>query len=215
MKSPLSLLAACTLALTACQTNPPNTAALQDSAQFYVDHGGLAFNTTADHRFGRPCLDALNMKTTLLGGPLASPDALVDFVEQHKLATTVRTARPSGYTGVTITPLPPYEANWVGKNDLQSFCFGTFEVTKVEPVPDAEEITAGSGVPYLIPGTRARSYRLTFKLTDLPAKDIISGLKANPALLNRAAMLPADYGQEFTVVAVLPTDVKHFNVTPE
>jgi hypothetical protein len=213
MKTFLPLISACIL-LSSCQRSTVDTAALQQAAQFYVERGGLSIHSTADYSFNRPCLDSLNMPNTVLGGMLGGPEALVQFIEQHKLATTVRTDLPGDYVRVVLTPRPPYEKNWLGQGNFKAFCFGRFKAVKVEAVSDAQETVAGRETPYLIAGTTARPYRLTFKLTDLPDTSVINGLKDQPALLRRGAMPPADYEKEFTVVAMLPADVKNFNVSP-
>ncbi|MFC6664592.1 hypothetical protein ACFP9V_03940 [Deinococcus radiopugnans] len=93
------------------------------------------------------------------------------------------------------------------------YCFGKFTIVKAEPVPDAEPVTAGSSEPYLIAGTRARSVRITFKL-DGVSSAAAKALRATPNVLRPGSMLPANYGVEKTVVALLPEKIDNFQVYP-
>ncbi|WP_420594333.1 hypothetical protein [Deinococcus sp.] len=199
--------------LTACQRGP-DQGELDKSAQFFLDNGGLGILNTASRTYTRPCLQILNMKNTLLGGPIGSPDALITFIEKHRLAKTVHQDRPSGYEGVSLTPLPPYEANWVGKQDFKSFCFGKPTLINVELVADAKPITAGEREAYIIAGTEARATRLTFKLDNLPGGDFVSDLAQQPTLLARGSMKPDDYGRALTVIATLPLKAENYDTTP-
>lgn len=204
------LLAPAVLVLTACQTRGPDPAHSREVAQFYLDQGGSALHT--ERRLQRPCLQGVNLKSTLLGGFFIGPTTLVNFIEKTKIAEVTRTRRPSGYIGVTMTPLPPYEEGWETNRGLSYFCFGKFTVVKAEPVADAEPLTAGSEQPYLVPGTKAYSTRVTFKLDDVPGGAFIENLRETPNVLTRGSMLPEDYGRELTLVAVLPEKTDHFNL---
>lgn len=188
---------------------------MDESAQFFLDNGGLTLVATADHPYGRPCLDPVNMKKTLLGGVgVGTSPALIKFIEDHKLAQTKREARPSGYEGVSVTPIAPYESNWITEGDFGSFCFGKLKLVKAEVVPDAKPITAGASEPYIIPGTEARATRLTFRLDDVPGGTFLSDLTNQRTLLARGAMQPEDYGKDITVVATLPTKTENYSVKP-
>lgn len=201
------------LVLTACKSGP-GAVNLDASAQFFLDNGGLSIVSTPAQPYTRPCLRALDMENTRLGGLFGDSRTLVDFVDKHRLARLTRSATASGQEKIVLTPLPPYEKNWLGKDALKNFCFGTPTLVKVEAVPDAQPITAGADVPYIIPGTMARAARLTFRMDGVPGGTFTEDLKASPGLLVRSAMRPDDYGQAFTVVATLPIDVKNYSVTP-
>lgn len=210
----LRLFIACgTLVLTACKGGPA-AVDLTPSAEFFLSNGGLGVVGTPARPLTRPCLRPLSMSNTLLGGLVGASTTLVDFVKEQKLARVVRSAQASGYEKVVFTPTPPYEANWIGEGEFKAFCFGRPKLVKVEAVPDAQPITAGAGEPYLIPGTPARAARLTFRLDDVPGGTFVEGLKSRPAMLSRGSMRPEDYGQDLTVVATLPVDVKHFKTQP-
>ncbi len=210
----LCLLMTCgALVLTACK-NGPASVNLGASAHFFLDNGGLTIVSTRARLYARPCLRALDMQSTLLGGLFGDSRTLVDFVERHHLARVTRSTLASGQEKIVLTPLPPYEKNWLGKAALKNFCFGTPTLLKVAAVPDAQPITAGADVPYLIPGTSARAARLTFRMDGVPGGSFTDDLKAWPMLLTDTSMRPDDYGREFTVIATLPVDVKNFNTTP-
>lgn len=201
------------LFLTACQKGP-DPKALNASAQFFIENGGLGVVSSDSHAYERPCLDTVNLKLTLLNrsGVGTSP-ALIDFIQTHKLADVKREARPSGYEGVTLTPVAPYQSNWETKGDYGNFCFGTVKLLKAEAVSDAKPITAGASEPYIIPGTEARATRITFRLDDIPegpTGSFMTELKANPSFLTRGSMLPEDYGKEFTVIGTIPTKVENY-----
>ncbi|GAA5534065.1 hypothetical protein [Deinococcus aluminii] len=199
------------LTLLSARQKKTDAAQLGPVAQFYVDEGGLALHTSASRAYARPCLKPVSLSQTLVGGAFDLPGKLVQFIEAHKLAATTHTQRPSGYDAVHITPAPPYEGNWLGQGDFKSFCFGKFELVKVEPVADAKPITAGASEPYLIPGVQARATRITFRLTDVPGGNFVRDLKDDTTLLARGSMAPDDYGRELTVVATLPNRVEDFN----
>lgn len=210
----LRLLVTCgALCLTACR-NGPGAVNLDASAQFFLDNGGLTIVSTPTQLYSRPCLRALDMENTLLGGLFGESRTLVDFVEKHRLARLTRSATASGQEKVVLTPLSPYEKNWLGKGELKNFCFGAPTLLNAEAVSDAQPIIAGADVPYVIPGTTARAARLTFRMDDIPGGSFTDDLKATSGLLFRTSMRPEDYGKEFTVVATLPVDVKNYSVTP-
>lgn len=199
------------LLLVACH-KAPDTTHLREAAQYYLEQGGLSLHP--EYAYSRPCLKPTNMKETLVGGAFGISGRLVDFIDKHHLAKVQREQRSSGYEAVTLTPLKPYEANWLGEGDTRLFCFGRLELTKVEPVADAKAITAGEAEPYIIAGTQARSTRITFKLTDLPPEPFAQDLEEDHTLLQPGSMLPADYNREFTVVATLPEKVENFKAPP-
>ncbi|BDP41003.1 hypothetical protein DAETH_09720 [Deinococcus aetherius] len=201
------------LVLCACQKGP-DPQQLNASAQFFLDNGGLTLLSRTGQAGTQPCLKPLNMKQTLLGGPFGASERLVDFVERHQLAKTRHEQRPSGYEGVTFTPVAPYENNWVGQGDYKNFCFGKITLVKAEAVPDAKTITAGEAEPYIIPGTEARATRITYRLEDVPGGSFVDDLKAAPNLLVRGSLLPKSYGKDLTVVATLPLKPENFNVKP-
>lgn len=207
------LLLLFSLAITACQKGP-DPKSLNDSAQFFIENGGLGLVSTDAKAYERPCLDPVNLKLTLLSrNGLGTSPALIDFIQTHKLATVKREARPSGYEGVTITPVAPYQSNWETKGDYGNFCFGTVKLLKAEAVSDAKPITAGASEPYIIPGTEARATRITFRLDDIPegpTGSFVTDLKANESLLTRGSMRPEDYGKEFTVIGTIPTKVENY-----
>lgn len=202
------------LLLTACQRGP-DPAALRASAQYYLDEGGLALQPDSTGRVGvRPCLKALDTTQTLLGGPLGAPMTLVAFIERNRLATVTHEARSSGYDRVTVTPTAPYEQHWVGEGNVKQFCFGKVTVSSVEVVKDAAPITAGVDQPYLVPGLSARSVRITYRLDDLPGREVICDLQEYPVILVPGAMPPGTYDTERTVTAVLPLSVDGYRVSP-
>lgn len=202
------------LLFSACQKGP-DPKALTASAQFFLDKGGLSVVSTPDHPYRRPCLDPVNLKLTLLSrSGLGTSPRLVDFIQTHKLAQVTREARPSGYEGVTFTPLAPYESNWLRKGEYGNFCFGKLTLIKAEVVPDAKPITAGASEPYIIQGTEARATKITFRLDDVPSGQFATDLAANSNLLADGAMQPADYGKEITVIATIPTKVDNYSVKP-
>ncbi|MFC3834215.1 hypothetical protein [Deinococcus rufus] len=200
--------------LTACQRGP-DPIALKASAQYYLDHGGLALQPDSTGRVGgRPCLKALDTTQTLLGGLLGGPSALVAFIEAHALATVTHEVRASGYDKVTMTPVAPYVDNWVGEGSVKQFCFGTVSLLTAELVEDAAPITAGTDQPYLVPGIAARSVRITYRLDDLPDRGFLRDLEARPSLLTPTSMRPETYGREHSIVAVLPLAVDGYRVRP-
>lgn len=149
------------LALCACHKGA-DPQQLHASAQFFLDNGGLTLLSRTGQAGTRPCLRAVDMKQTLLGGLLGGPKGLVDFVERHNLAKTTHEQRPSGYEGVSFAPVAPYENNWVSQGNYKNFCFGKVMLLKAEAVPDAKTITAWEAEPYIIPGTEARATRITY-----------------------------------------------------
>ena len=207
------LLLALPALIVSCQKSGPSAADLTKVAQYYVDNGGLGLHSDGQHSFKRPCLRGLNLNQTLLGGFSGGPRNVVDFIEQQNLGKVTRNQRPSGYIGVTIVPNEGDKGEWVKNGEYSFYCFGRWNLLKAERVKDAQAVTAGGEQPYLIPGTQAYSTRLTFKLDDLPAANFVDALKASPGVLEKGAMQPADYGQEMTVVAVLPDKIENFNVT--
>lgn len=207
------LLMAFPVALVSCQKGGPSAAELTKVAQYYVDNGGLSLHSDGQHNFKRPCLRGINLDQTLLGGFAGGPREVVDFIEQQNLGQVTRTQRPSGYVGVTIAPNKAENAEWVRNGEYSFYCFGRWNLLKAERVKDAQAVTAGGDQPYLIAGTNAYSTRLTFKLDDLPSADFVDALKASSGVLEKGAMQPADYGQEFSVVALLPDKTENFNVT--
>ncbi|PNY79195.1 hypothetical protein [Deinococcus koreensis] len=210
----LRLLVMCSaLILTACKSGP-GAVNLDASAQFFLDNGGLTVVSTQARPYTRPCLRALNLENTLLGGLFGDSKTLVDFVDKHRLARLTRSATSSGQEKVVLTPISPYEKNWLGEGALKNFCFGTPTLLKVEAVPDAQPITADADVPYIIPGTPARAARLTFRMDGVPEGGFTDDLKARPGLLLRTSMQPDDYGKEFTVIATLPVNVKNYKTQP-
>ncbi|WP_412026481.1 hypothetical protein [Deinococcus yunweiensis] len=208
-----SLVVAGVLLLNGCKGGT-GSVDLTPSAQFFLDHGGLSIVATPSHPLSRPCLKGLSMSNTLVGGLVGASRSLLDFIDIHRLASLTRSQRSSVYEKVVFTPLPPYTDNWVGAGDFKAFYFGEVTLVKVELVADAQPITAGAGEPYLIPGTSARASRITFRLDDVPGGNFTADLTTMPNLLTTDSMRPADYGQELMVVATLPVDPTHFNVTP-
>lgn len=214
MKYPFRPFLFSTLALSACHKGPDQQA-LNESAQFFLDNGGLAVVATQGQSYSRPCLDPVNLELTLLSrSGLGTSPRLIDFIATQNLATVEREARPSGYEGVKVTPIAPYESNWIRKGEYGSFCFGKVTLVKAEAVADAKPITAGASEPYIIPGTEARSTRITFRLDDVPGSSFVTDLSANPSLLAPGAMQPQDYGKDITVIATLPNKVQNYSVKP-
>ncbi|MCY1703988.1 hypothetical protein [Deinococcus sp. SL84] len=208
------LLASCfAVIFSSCQKGT-DSKAITESAQFFIENGGLSVVSTDAQSYERPCLDPVNLKLTLLSrSGLGTSPALIDFIQAHKLADVKREARPSGYEGVTITPVAPYQSNWATKGEYGNFCFGTVKLLKAEAVSDAKPITAGTSEPYVIPGTEARATRITFLLDDIPegpSGSFTTDLKANESLLTRGSMRPEDYGKEFTVIGTIPTKVENY-----
>ena len=119
--------------------------------------------------------------------------------------------QPLTYPGPTFGPCGPWEI-YKARAEYCRASFFSFELQllKVEPVADAEAITAGADQPYLIPGTEALSARITFKLTDIPAGDFAQDVDADHTVLLPGSMLPADYGRELTVIAVLPEKIENY-----
>ncbi|WP_322474740.1 hypothetical protein [Deinococcus sp. AB2017081] len=186
--------------MTACHCGL-NPAALNASAQDYLDHGGLALqpDSSGDVRV-RPCLKPLNTAQTLLDGLLEGSTTLVSF--------------PSGYDRVTVTPIAPYLQHWVGEGHIKQFCFGKLSVISATVVRDAAPITAGAEQPYLVPGITARSVTVTYRLTDLPDARVIRDLQAHPVVLAPNAIPPETFDREHTVTAVLPLTVDGYRVRP-
>lgn len=214
-RSILTLTLLLPLVLGACK-NGPNTGQLDTTARIFLNNGGAALSSTSEHSYRRPCLDGLFMNNILLGYGKASGNSgdLIAFIEKHALAKTTHERQPDGVDRVILTPAPPYEDNWQdGRLGLKNFCFGKVKLIKAQAVPDAKTITAGDSEPYIIQGTEALSTRITFKWTDFPGSEFVSELKRYPSLLARGVMQPADFDQEFTVVAVLP--LKPQNFVPE
>lgn len=199
---------------TACQRGP-DPAALNASAQYYLDHGGLALQPdSSGHVRVRPCLKPLNTAQTLLGGLLEGPTALVSFITRNKIATVTHDARSSGYDRVTVTPIAPYVQHWVGEGHIKQFCFGKLSLISATVVTDAAPITAGADQPYLVPGITARSVTVTYRLTDLPDARVIRDLQAHPVVLSPNAIPPETFDREHTVTAVLPLTVDGYRVRP-
>ncbi|WP_295823373.1 hypothetical protein [uncultured Deinococcus sp.] len=186
--------------MTACHCGP-DPAALNASAQYYLDHGGLALqpDSSGDVRV-RPCLKPLNTAQTLLGGLLEGPTTLVSF--------------PSGYDRVSVTPVAPYVQHWVGEGHIKQFCFGQLSLISATVVTDAAPITAGADQPYLVPGITARSVTVTCRLTDLPDAPVIRDLQDHPFVLAPNSMPPETFDREHTVTAVLPLTVDGYRVRP-
>lgn len=210
----LGLLLPASLVITACQNNRSlDTAELTKVAQYYVDQGGLALNARSSEPYERPCLRGVNLKNTILGGLFGGPGAAVDFIERQQLAAVTRTPDGAGRTQVSMVPTQAEQDNWTIDGNTGVYCFGKFSIVKVEPVPDAESIIAGSSEPYLIAGTRARSVRITFKLDGVSSASA-DAITATPNVLRPGSMLPANYGVEKTVVALLPEKIDNFQVNP-
>ncbi|ANE42660.1 hypothetical protein [Deinococcus puniceus] len=209
--NPLAVAAA--LTVTGCQQGVDSDA-LDVSARYFLENGGLTVVSTSARPLGRPCLDSLDMKLTLPDPMFGTSPDLVDFVERHRLAKVTRMVRPSGREGVSLTPIPPYESNWIGSGDVKNFCFGKPTLVKAEVVADAKPITAGVTEPYIIAGTEARSTRLTFRLEDVPGGNFTQDLATRPSLLNRDALRPENYGKEITLTAALPTKVENYKNGP-
>lgn len=199
--------------LAACQKGADPTQ-LTKSAEIFLREGGLSVLSRSGAAGTRPCLRNLSTVPETLGGLFGTSERLVDFVEAHKLATVKRGETASGTRTVAITPIPPYEANWVGQGTVKSFCIGTVVLVHAEAVADAQPITAGAAEPYIIPGTQARATRLTYRLTDIPGGTFVDDLKAQPNLLFPGSMSPETFGKELTAIATLPVKPENYAFTP-
>lgn len=199
--------------LAACQkgTDP---AQLKKSAEIFLREGGLSVLSRSGAVGTRPCLRNLSTVPATLGGLFGTSERLVDFVEAHKLAAVNRGETASGTRTVTITPIPPYEAYWVGQGTIKSFCIGKVVLVRAEAVADAQPITAGASEPYIIPGTQARATRLTYRLDDVPGGTFVDDLKAQPNLLFPGSMSPETFGKELTAIATLPVKPENYAFTP-
>lgn len=201
---------ALSVALSGCQNSSnPSKAELTQVAQFYVDNGGLSLGGKPK----RPCLRGLDLKNTVLGGLFGGSVAVVDFIEQQKLATVTRTPDGTGRTQVSMSPTAEAKEHWIVNSGTDFYCFGRFAVLKVEPVADAKPVTAGANEPWLIPGTEARATRITYKWDEVP-EPLMTALKDRPNVLVPGSLQPDDYGQEHTVVALLPAEIENFAVNP-
>lgn len=199
--------------LAACQKGA-DPAQLTRSAEIFLKEGGLSVLSRSGAVGTRPCLRNLSTVPATLGGVFGTSERLVDFVEAHKLATVKREQTASGTRTVAITPVPPYEANWLGQGTIKSFCIGTVVLVRVEAVADAQPITAGAAEPYIIPGTPARVTRLTYRLDDVPEGTFVDDLKAQPNLLVPGSMSPETFGKELTAIATLPVKPENYAFTP-
>lgn len=213
MNRPVFALLLTTVFASACQKGA-DPELLTQSADIFLQRGGLALLSRSGAVGARPCLRNLNTKQTILGGLFGTSERLVDFVEAHKLATVKRERLASGERAVTVTPAPPYQKNWIGQGDVKNFCIGQVVLVRAEAVADAQPITAGATEPYIIPGTQARATRLTVRLDDVPGGTFVNDLKAQPNLLLRGSMSPETFGKDLTAVATLPVKPENYAFTP-
>lgn len=213
MNRPTSAVLLVALLVSACQKGL-DPKLLTQSAEIFLQQGGLTVLSAGGAVGAYPCLRAVPTSRTTLGGLFGTSEPLVDFIDEHDLASVKRERSPSGARLVTVTPSGPYQSSWSGSGDFKTFCVGKLMLVKAEAVKDAQPLTAGAEQPYIVPGTPAQATRIAYRLEDVPTGTFVADLKAKAFLLRPGSMSPDDFGKELSAVAVLPVKPDGYTFTP-